>query len=103
MGCWKGASTWLDLVATRVDAQPHAALPVARVTMRGRTPICCEFSRNGLIYVQVGRKAQALVQFLGQQQQQGGGGGAAAHSMLVLAGRIVAQCEVQARGRHCHG
>lgn len=43
--------------------------------------------------MQVGRKAQALVQFLGQQG--GGGGGAAAHSMLVLASRIVAQCEVQ--------
>ena len=41
----------------------------------------------------MGRKAQALVQFLGQQ----GGGGAAAHSMLVLASRIVAQCEVQVR------
>ena len=41
----------------------------------------------------VGRKAQALVRFLGQQ----GGGGAAAHSMLVLASRIVAQCEVQVR------
>ena len=56
-----------------------------------------------LSHMQVGRKAQALVQFLGQQQQQGGGGGAAAHSMLVLAGRVVAQCEVQARDRHHHG
>jgi hypothetical protein len=42
---------------------------------------------------QVGRKAQALVQLLGQH----GGGAAGSHSMLVLANRIVAQCEVQAR------
>ena len=41
--------------------------------------------------LQVGRKAAALAGFLGEA----GGGAAFAHAALVLANRIVAQCEVQ--------
>ncbi len=40
----------------------------------------------------MGKKAQALAQFLGQAA-----GGARAHAALALANRIVSQCEVQVR------